>query len=199
VASKIKTKQLTKKADAFTAIDGFHWNIDGLKGADTIHGAGGNDTLVGGKGNDWLYGEGGKNVLFGDAGDDILYGGTLVRSTAKSTINGGAGDDTLYASAGGSVMEGGVGTDDMTGKKGKDIFVFKDGDSSADSFYWDHVFDFKVGKDKIDLSAFNGAPVQLVTAAGPDTLIRIDANSDGTYDQSIQIVGVKITTADLIV
>jgi Ca2+-binding RTX toxin-like protein len=197
--AKTKTKNLSKKADSFKATDGFHWNIDGLKGKDTIYGASGNDTLHGGKGDDWLYGKSGNNVLFGDDGNDNLYGGVLVGGKSKSTIYGGAGDDTLFASAGGSVLEGGIGSDDMIGKKGKDVFVFRAGDSGNSAFDWDHVFDFKIGKDKIDLSALNGAPFTLVTAYGPDTLIRIDANSDGTYDQSIQVVNVKLTAADIIV
>lgn len=188
-----KTKLLSNKDNYFTATDGFDWNINGRKGNDTIFGAKGNDTLIGGKGDDRLEGNGGNNVLFGQDGNDDFHGGN-----GKATIYGGAGDDYIIASRKGSVMEGGRGGDELTGGKGKDTFVYKAGDSLTGPGQSDSIYRFQVGKDKIDLSSMTGANVVIVDAYGTNTLIRIDKDLDGTFDEGILVVNRTITENDLI-
>jgi len=72
---------------------GWHMQLEGLGGNDTLFGGFQNDTLLGGDGNDSL--EGGEDV---------------------DTMDGGAGNDTLGAA-------GGFGDDDMWGRTGADHFA----------------------------------------------------------------------------
>lgn len=165
---KIKTKSLTKRSDTFSATDGYKWQIEGLKGHDTIWGANSHDTVKGGLGDDVIYGGDGKDVLHGGSGADAIYGDagnnrlfgedgddTLFGGSGKDTLNGGAGDDVIYAGTKGSVIEGGFGVDTMVGGKGVDVFRFAPGETGASLYYSDTVMSFKGGKDKIDLSQFD--------------------------------------------
>lgn len=78
--------------------------------------------------------EGGSATLNGTAQNDILGGGF-----ADNTINGGKGDDILIDGAGADIMTGGAGAD---------VFVLSvDGET-------DTILDFKLGQDRLDLSAY---------------------------------------------
>ncbi|HIF9530587.1 TPA: Ig-like domain-containing protein, partial [Photobacterium damselae] len=85
---------------------------------------GGNDHISGGKGND---------ILIGDGGND--------------TLDGGLGDDLL---------DGGLGNDFLTGGAGNDTFIWSDrslaAKDSANNNPIDHIKDFAIGEDKIDLT-----------------------------------------------
>ncbi|WP_136039928.1 Ig-like domain-containing protein, partial [Photobacterium damselae] len=85
---------------------------------------GGNDHISGGKGND---------ILIGDGGND--------------TLDGGLGDDLL---------DGGLGNDFLTGGAGNDTFIWSDrslvAKDSANNNPMDHIKDFAIGEDKIDLT-----------------------------------------------
>ena len=87
--------------------------------------AAGDDKLIGGAGNDWLE---------GGAGDDLLQGG--------------GGNDTLIGGTGIDLLDGGGGNDRLSGGQGTDVFIFAPW--SGD----DLITDFRVGEDKIDLTAF---------------------------------------------
>lgn len=125
--------------------------ITGENDDDAIGGRAGNDILSGGRGNDLLSGDAGKDSLFGDAGRDILFGGegndTLRGGSGNDMLKGGAGNDTLRGDLGNDVIDGGTGTDVLVGNGGADTFKF-----TGELFGIDTIKNFKIGKDKIDLS-----------------------------------------------
>ena len=90
-----------------------------------------------------------ENFVTG-AGDD-----TITTNGAANIIASGDGEDTVNAGGGNDTITGGAGADALTGGKGKDVFVYLSGDDSNDADGMDVIFDFKAGKDKIDLSAFD--------------------------------------------
>ena len=113
--------------------DEFHFTG---RGDDFVHGGGGNDIISGGRGKDVLLGGDGHDAIFGGRGQDILRGDD--------------GNDKLFAGKGADLIDGGEGHDHLFGGRGKDVFFFDDGDGA------DIIFDFRVGKDKIDLSEYDG-------------------------------------------
>jgi uncharacterized surface protein with fasciclin (FAS1) repeats len=101
--------------------------VDGNGGRDVVRTGAGNDVAIGGLGADWLAGGDGNDTLIGEVGADKLYGGK-----GRDLIDGGAGNDLL------------------SGGRDADVFVFR-----LDSGH-DTIADFTAGKDKIDLSAYEG-------------------------------------------
>ncbi|KAB1510479.1 type I secretion C-terminal target domain-containing protein, partial [Photobacterium damselae] len=85
---------------------------------------GGNDHISGGKGNDILIGDGGNDILDGGLGNDLL--------------------------------DGGLGSDFLTGGAGNDTFIWRDhtlaAKDSENNNPVDHIKDFVIGEDKIDLT-----------------------------------------------
>ncbi|RTR30088.1 Ig-like domain-containing protein, partial [Shewanella atlantica] len=143
----------------------------------------GDDTLSGGQGKDILFGQGGDDTLDGGSGADHLIGGI-----GNDTLIGGLGDDTLTGDA-------------PTGPTGADTFVW-----SAGSTGTDHITDFNLGEDKLDLSDLlhveNGHQLSEYlhftvdnTTSTPSTSIDIDANLDGNYEQHIVLDGVDLSDA----
>ncbi|MEM7090502.1 MAG: fasciclin domain-containing protein [Pseudomonadota bacterium] len=104
------------------------------RGQDFIHGAGGHDVIRAGSGND---------VALGGAGNDLIFGGR-----GKDILRGDEGHDKIYGGRGADVIDGGADDDILIGGRGKDIFVHDEGNGD------DWIIDFRVGKDKIDLSGF---------------------------------------------
>ena len=132
----------------------------------------GDDTIYGGSGNDLLFGQGGNDLLIGGLGDDILIGGL--------------GNDTLT---------GGSDTDNTDGT-GADTFVWSEGSTGTD-----HITDFNLSKDKLDLSDLlqgenSGSLGHYLhfTFDGDTTTIEIDANHNGQIDQFIVLDGVDLST-----
>ena len=182
-------------------------NITGNSGNNSLWGGLGNDIILGNGGDDRLYGEDGQDSLDGGAGNDLLDGGA-----AGDTLKGGAGSDTLI---------GGAGKDVLTGGTEADVFVFNRGDTTLNTSSYDRITDFKASEgDRIDLDFLNGslaaadyaekaiatnvfadalaaanttAGVNHVTfvAGTTDGWIFYDANGDGAFDQSVQLVGVN--------
>jgi len=182
-------------------------NITGNSGNNSLWGGLGNDIILGNGGGDRLYGEDGQDSLDGGAGNDLLDGGA-----AGDTLKGGAGSDTLI---------GGAGKDVLTGGTEADVFVFNRGDTTLNTSSYDRITDFKASEgDRIDLDFLSGslpvadyaekaiatnvfadalaaanttAGVNHVTfvAGTTDGWIFYDANGDGTFDQSVQLVGVN--------
>jgi Ca2+-binding RTX toxin-like protein len=102
--------------------------------------------------------------LIGGAGADTLTG-----SGADDLIMGGAGDDLLIATGGDNILVDGPGRDTMRGGPGADIFVFaSDGEV-------DRVENFRLGVDRLDLSAFAGlyaaASLTVIPVAGGARII----------------------------
>ncbi|WP_246033225.1 Ig-like domain-containing protein [Shewanella canadensis] len=143
----------------------------------------GDDTLNGGQGKDILFGQGGDDTLDGGSGADHLIGGI-----GNDTLIGGLGDDTLTGDA-------------PTGPTGADTFVWSAGSNGTD-----HITDFNLGEDKLDLSDLlhveNGHQLSEYlhftvdnTTSTPSTSIDIDANLDGNYEQHIVLDGVDLSDA----
>lgn len=181
--------------------------MTGNSGANSLWGGLGNDSLVGNGGNDRLYGEDGGDLLDGGAGDDFL--------------DGGASTDTLKGGAGADILIGGAGKDTLTGGTEADTFVFAGLASSLNSSSYDRINDFRIGEgDRIDFDFLNGslpaanyaeatiatnnfadalsaaqatAGVNHVTfiAGTTDGWIFYDGNGDGTFEQSVILVGVN--------
>nr|MCH1931040.1 type I secretion C-terminal target domain-containing protein [Shewanella shenzhenensis] len=151
--------------------------LNGTTGDDNINGLGGSDILIGGAGIDHLDGGSGDDVLHGGSGNDILLGGT--------------GNDTLI---------GGLGNDMLTGGAGHDTFSWRYADENNNI---DHITDFNVNEDKLDLRDLlqgeDSNPESLINylhfsldSAGTSTVIDIDADQDGVFEQHIILDGVNL-------
>ncbi|SIR24930.1 Hemolysin-type calcium-binding repeat-containing protein, partial [Shewanella morhuae] len=130
------------------------------------------DVLIGGQGNDILYGQGGNDQLYGGNGNDLIFGG--------------AGNDTII---------GGLGNDKLTGGTGTDTFVWQAGESGTD-----HITDFNIHEDKLDLrDLLQGENTNTLDSylnfslnSSGSTVIDIDANQDGVFEQHIILDGVNL-------
>lgn len=156
-------------------------------GDDTYNGYRGqvDGRISGGRGNDDIKGGANDDLLFGNKGDD--------------RIRGGAGDDTLI---------GGKGMDTLKGGDGSDVFVFNDVAHSRNTKHADHITDFVVGSDIIDLAGLGGALSFIGTAGfsglgaevrlstqGGDGVLRIDIDADGIADMKVILDSVTNLTA----
>ncbi len=97
-----------------------------------------------------ILGTKGKDDLSPSESDsnDYIFGGN-----GKDTITGLGGNDVILGGNGKDVLDGGSGKDELWGGNGKDLFIFKAG------YGTDAIFDFKPGKDSIDIS---GLTVDLI-------------------------------------
>ncbi|WP_220766147.1 Ig-like domain-containing protein, partial [Shewanella sp. MBTL60-112-B2] len=142
--------------------------------------------------NTHLFGESntddGADTLTGEAGNDILFG-----QGGNDTLIGGQGADTLI---------GGLGDDELTGNEGADTFVWDrnsiDSSDPADR-NTDHITDFNLAEDKLDLSdILQGDTVSELaqhlsfTDESGSTSIHIDTDGNGSFDQHIVLDGVDL-------
>lgn len=162
-------------------------------GDDTVHGSALNNVIKGDIGNDILYGKDGNDTLYGDTGSDTLIGG--------------AGKDLLYGHEVGSLFG-------FESTK----FKFLATSDSAVGANRDIITDFKLGIDKIDLSAidaeiggadnafnFIGTSAFSLPAAvryyvdniNNNTIVQLDRYADGDFsaDMEIQINGIHTLAA----
>ncbi|WP_434953374.1 type I secretion C-terminal target domain-containing protein [Shewanella sp. HL-SH4] len=120
-------------------------------------------------------------MLFGHTGNDFIDGGTH-----NDGLRGGAGNDTLI---------GGLGDDVLRGDSGIDTFVWQKGE-----FGNDIISDFNRLEDKIDLrdllinEEYNNLENLLNFSynAKGSSIIEIDADGDGTFEQTITLDGVDL-------
>ena len=146
-----------------------HDRLFGNGGDDVILGGAGMDLIRGGGGNDRIEGDIGEDSLFGQAGNDVIRGGDasdrIDGGGGRDRIDGGIGGDVLSGQAGNDVISGGDGADrldggggrdrldggafldQLTGGKGADTFVFAKGTGT------DHVRDFELGTDQLEIDA----------------------------------------------
>ena len=132
----------------------------------------------------------GDGTSFDDAGND------------QDLILGAKGDDRLSGNSGADILAGRKGADMLTGGGGADLFVFSRArESSAKAF--DTIADFGTGADRIALTRmgdfvfladidaeFTGSGPQIRWFwSGGDTVIEADADSDGSADLRIVLVG----------
>ncbi len=151
--------------------------LNGTNKGDLILGLGGSDEISGKNGDDTLYGDGdddglplghvpGADFLNGGNGNDQLHGGeeddTLKGGNGKDWLYGDEGNDTLKGGNGKDHLDGGAGNDDLYGGKGKDTFEF------GLLFGSDTIFDFKDGKEKMDVSAAGLTLANLTFGVGVD-------------------------------
>ena len=123
--------------------------VTGTDGHDNIQGGGGHDWISGGAGRDTLSGGSGNDILLGGDGDDRLLDG----GSGNDALDGGLGNDILVGGADDDVLMGGLGNDTLTGGDGNDTFKWVKGDQgSAASPAVDHVTDFDVAHDVLDIS-----------------------------------------------
>jgi serralysin len=110
-------------------------------------------------------------AFYSGSGDDHLTGGAL-----DDTLLGGAGNDTL---------NGGAGNDTLTGGPGQDYYLFGTALNALNNV--DHVTDFNVADDKIELDhlIFSTLPIgTLADAAFYIGATAHDANDRIIYDPS---------------
>ncbi|WP_299792445.1 retention module-containing protein [uncultured Shewanella sp.] len=122
------------------------------------------------------------DVLDGEAGDDVLVGGS-----GSDILLGGDGDD---------MMIGGLGDDMLRGGSGADTFIWSEGEEGTD-----HIADFNLNEDKLDLSDLlqgeNSGNLDeylnfSVDSATHSTIIDIDGDGDGVFEQHIVLDGVDL-------
>jgi Ca2+-binding RTX toxin-like protein len=165
------------------------------------------NVLIGNEGADLLAGLGGDDRLDGGADNDTLEGGD-----GRDLLNGGGGDDILI---------GGQGIDELTGARGKDIFQFKQADSSSRTAQADRIVDFdQEADDVVDLSGidanastaadeplafigggqFSGGQGQVrFEVIDGNTFVEADLNGDLVADLIIRLDGVhQLTLADFV-
>ncbi|MEL4370059.1 choice-of-anchor K domain-containing protein, partial [Shewanella xiamenensis] len=111
---------------------------------------------------------------------------TIVVTNGENSC-GGEGNDTLI---------GGLGDDVLRGDNGADTFVWRYADADKGT---DHIMDFNVSEDKLDLSdLLQGETAGTLESYlsfslnNGSTVIDIDANKDGTFDQHIVLDGVNL-------
>ncbi|WP_220741592.1 Ig-like domain-containing protein, partial [Shewanella schlegeliana] len=126
----------------------------------------------------------GADTLEGGEGNDILFG-----QGGNDTLIGGLDNDTMI---------GGLGDDKLTGNEGSDTFVWTtnsvDGTDTTD-----HITDFNLAEDKLDLSdILQGDTVNELaqhlsfTNENGSTSINIDTDGNGSFDQHIVLDGVDL-------
>jgi Ca2+-binding RTX toxin-like protein len=160
--------------------------IFGGGGDDLISGMHGmaRDTILGGDGGDTIIGYGllgpgipsnaFLDVLRADPAD-LLLGGSR-----NDSIDGGGGNDTVLGGPGADTIIGHFGADQLSGDAGPDRFVFRppqppfdpqplraSPDTGVGEGNRDVVWDFRHGKDHLDLSAYE-APLPIPQTTPPD-------------------------------
>ncbi len=215
VTYEIAARQGTKGADSLkgsgyadvVGLLGGNDRFRGNGGDDVAHGGKGHDTIRGGSGNDTLYGGAGNDHLYGDAGHDVLEGGS-----GKDALSGGSSNDRLAGGAGADTLSGGAGRDQLN--SGTDMFIFRSPADSPGKKARDVITDFKVGTDRIDLSAMDAdrkvkgnqdfefsmkaAAHSVWTVGGGknNLVLRGDVDGDARADFEILLQGVGKLTAD---
>jgi len=140
LTATVKTVNGTKGADVLMG-GVANEDFKSINGNDSINGAGGSDTIDGGTGSDTLDGGDGDDKLIGGTSNDVLSGGS-----GADMLSGGDNNDVLVGGDGADTLAGGDAADTLTGGAGADVFRFDDRWNGPD-----HLVDFTVGEDKIQL------------------------------------------------
>jgi CSLREA domain-containing protein len=132
-----------------------------------------------------------------------------LRLIGSNNINGtgNAGNNNITGNSGNNQINGGAGIDTLTGGLGADIFIFQFGQSTISTS--DHITDFAINSDKIDLLTQGGnamnAPSSFSRAADSTTTtldnlvnqVFTDANGATTGNQGLAVSSaalVQVTT-----
>ena len=208
---RISGVSLQKAYDTRSTADEKSILVKALAGADTFDLSTDGDRAYGYNGNDTMNGNDGDDVLYGGNGNDSLAGGI-----GNDVLRGDAGNDFVEGGDGDDILTGGTGVDTMEGGVGADQFVFDDKQSGKGTKA-DHITDFEVGVDTIDLHLIDantrarGDQAFRFSESGParnaiwlaeqdgDTIIFADQNRDGKADFQIVLEGVTgVTASDFI-
>ena len=136
--------------------------------------------------------------------DMVTVSDVLIGSNGNDTLSGGDGDDLLSGGDGADTLIGGTGNDMLTGGSGIDTFVWLDGDDGTVAVpAIDHITDFNILEDKLDLSELlegvNAGELgdYLDLSFGSDTTtISIHAKGDSSaVSQVIILDNVDLSTA----
>lgn len=197
-------------------------SIDGGSGVDRIE-AGSKGTVIG------LSSVSGVEVITANGFASVSISGSSAANTLDfsdvvltgiTAIKGGGGDDWIYGSQQKDVIVGGSGADTLYGNGGSDVFDFNALSESAPTAP-DHIMDFAIGADKLDLktidantlltgnqafmfigeAAFSNKAGELrVDTSNPSqTLIVGDVNGDGLADFGIVLNGtLQLHASDLL-
>ena len=165
--------------------------VVGAAGADTLGGGGGDDSVTAGRGDDLAFGGEGNDTILGNQGFDTIYGGLgddLINGGAHSDLLlGGLGADTLLGGSGNDTLFGGFGDDQLTGGLGVDTFSF-----TLDSGH-DHVTDFDLDNDSLDLSSTDFSGLETLASAAEDT----DNGLVITLNESTTLLFTGLSVSDL--
>ena len=152
-----------------------------------------------------IIGSASADAITGGSGDDIIKGGV-----GDDTLYGKGGNDKMLGGDNDDVLIGGAGKDIMTGGAGANRFVFEAVSDSPWGAARDVIKDFKVGVDRIDLTAidadtlaandqdftfigsgaFSGQAGELQASAfGANTMVSADVDGDGNADFQILLIG----------
>jgi Ca2+-binding RTX toxin-like protein len=155
--------------------------------------AGSSTTVVNLTATDDLLVEGNETVIFTlSSGTGYTVGATasatvtisdndLNGTTGADNLLGDSGRNALNGLAGSDILNGGAEADRLTGGNGADTFVFQFGQSILSAL--DHITDFAIGTDKIDLLTAGGAAM-----AAPAAFSRAANNSATTLSSVISNV-----------
>jgi Ca2+-binding RTX toxin-like protein len=155
--------RVTDVAGVTRTVTGDDDDDDDDNDSNTLTGTAEGDTLSGSRSADTLNGLGGDDRLDGGGGNDRIEGGA-----GRDTILGGGGADTIV---------GGLDADTMTGNGGRDVFVFRSvaevGPVGASGIAaGDVIADFRVGQDRINLSAIDAN----ASAGGDQAFVLLPGN-----------------------
>lgn len=189
---------LGRADDDFIFVSGNLNKLEGGTGFDHIIAFGDDNIILGNAGNDYVAVTGNNNVLRGNVGDDILV------------VNSDDYEIMSASSMTGNVLIGGTGIDRLIDQAVGAETVFRWealNESSRGIANADVVIGFTPGEDKLDLAAlgpglsfigtapFSGVAGQIrAVASGSDTLIRLDADGNGTPDFTIVLANVSPTS-----
>ncbi|QXP44978.1 retention module-containing protein [Shewanella eurypsychrophilus] len=139
--------------------------------------------------------------IVGADGAVYIRGGSANSDTLETAIEGTDGHDLLDGQSGNDMLIGGLGNDTLIGGLGDDTFIW-----NKDEFGTDHIIDFEVGTNKLDISdllqgensdnlnEFLHISFDHTTGA---TTIDIDVNGGDDYTQHIILDGVNLLSGGI--
>ncbi|RME16054.1 MAG: hypothetical protein D6801_06230 [Alphaproteobacteria bacterium] len=77
----------------------------------------------------------------------------------------------------------------LNDRRGDDTFVFAAATDSGKGGAADRIMDFSLSEDMIDLGALGGSATVSLADKGFGTLVKVDADGDGTVDFHIKVIG----------
>lgn len=170
-----------------------------------LYGLGGNDTFVSGGTSDQFWGGAGSDTVsyagrtvsvYADLGSQTGYvNGVLVdRMNSIENLAGGSANDILIAGSDANVLAGAGGADSLYAGNGADTFAYAAyGDSNLNTGY-DTIVDFKLGTDKIDISALHlGAANLAISTSGTSNTLYVE-QTPGAFNQATDLALVVNTT-----